>query len=453
MIKLLFFGILLVFAYQIISRPAAQKLSWLLGGILFIPNYVILVNSPQIPFYKALLYIILLMCLKFSTSSNFIKKFPFSKVFIFILFIYLMIGLSDSRVSLFYQIYRSVNFFIERFFILYIAWFFVKNIDDFRFIFERLYWFFFILCIYGISNFLTRNNEFNELLSAGFGAVDFANYNMREDAERFRVASFTPHPIYYGFLLSVMLLMELYVITAYKHFRKQKYKHVLLIILLLINLVLVNSRTPILSFLLGSFIYVIFALNTKYKMQIIISTSVLVLFSFFISSSARTLLLNSISAFSQNDNNSQFQNGSSLEMREMQLEASLIIFAQSPITGHGFNYIQEGLGYASEKEDRESGGELYGFESYSYKLLIEEGILGIVANFIFVFVALLWLLKMRSKVNSVGKKTIFLTIGLLMSFVAFILGTGDLGTFIFFMIIFGMNVKLIMLSSYNSSYV
>lgn len=453
MIKLLFFCLLLIFTYQIISKPAAQKLSWFLAGILFVPNYVILVNSPQISFYKALIYIILLVCLKFTTSSDFINKFPFSKVFIFVLFIYLIIGFSDSRVSLFYQIYRSFNFFVERFFIMYIAWFFIKEINDFRYIFDRLYLFFVVLCIYGICNFLTRSNEFNELLSAGFGAVDFANYNMREDAERFRVASFTPHPIYYGFLLNVILLMDLYIITTFKHSRNQIYKHFFLMFLLLINLILVNSRTPILAFLFGSFIYVIFALKTKYKMRIIVSTSVLILFSFFVSTNARTLLINSINAFSQSDSDSQFKNGSSIEMRERQLEASLLIFAQSPITGHGFNYIQEGLGYSSDKENRESGAELYGFESYSYKLLIEEGVLGIFANLVFVFVTLVWLLKMRSKVNSVGLNTIFLAIGLLMSFVAFILGTGDLGTFVFFMTIFGMYIKLIMLSTYNSSYV
>lgn len=456
MFKVIFFILVLFVIYQIVTRPGPVKLLWFFGSVLFIPEYVVLIPSPQMPFYKILLYVLLLITIKDLKWMKSFKTFPYKFALLTMLVAYLVIGLFDTRVTTFYQIYRPLNFFLENFFVMFLTWYHIRDTKDIKMFYSKLWIFFAILTVYGVCNLLTRHNEYNAILSNGFGVVDFANYNMLESAERFRVSSFTAHPIYYGFLVTLMLLLEFFFLTNFRFSKRTRNKHILLTILLFVNLLLANSRTPLFSLVLGGMIYVLFALKIKQRLTIVTSAILIVGFGSLVSESVRTLVTKSLDTFSS-EQNSQFERGSSVDMREKQLEASLLIFAQKPVTGNGFNFIQEGLGYSSDKDQRDSSSELYGFESYLYKLLIEQGLIGIFSNIIFFSLLVIWLLKMVNKVNFLGKKMISITIGALLGFVFFIIGTGDLGTFLFFMGIFGINVKFIYLMrergiSVNPSY-
>lgn len=78
--------------------------------------------------------------------------------------------------------------------------------------------------------------------------------------------------------------------------------------------------------------------------------------------------------------------GSSVSMRLSQLNAALTIFNDSPIWGHGLSAILKMI---------ETHGNLLGAESIIFRLLINQGIIGI-ANFIFMlFVATLYFIKTK----------------------------------------------------------
>ena len=136
---------------------------------------------------------------------------------------------------------------------------------------------------------------------------------------------------------------------------------------------------------------------------------------------------------------------SSIEMREAQLAASIAVFNLSPIHGNGFEYISENLGFTRDKDTRTSDSDFAGFESYAYVLLIEQGLCGIVGNAVFFASLLFFQLRLYKKVTPFGKKLIVLNISILLTFLLFIFGTGDIGTFLFMNAIMGMNLKGIML--------
>lgn len=446
MIKIAFFILVLFFSFQIITKAGVQKLAWYFAGILFVPGYVVLIDSPHISFNKFLLYILLVVTFKDLKWYRAYRAFPYKWGIWIILLAYIIIGLWDDRVSFFYRIYRPLDFFFRDFFVLFLGWYYIRDKKDIRYIYNKFYLFFLIFSIYGICNFITGQNEFHTILSSLFDSIDFANANMEIEKERFRVSSFVDQAIYYGFIVGVVLLIEIYILTTIKLSQKEKIKHYILVILLIVNLLLTNSRTPLFSLVIGLGLYIMIALKMKQKILIILSVVLFFFSAMVISSNARTLIDKSLKTFSSEEESFQ---GSSIEMRVLQLGASVLIFMQNPVTGNGFNYITEGLGYSSDETERISEGALYGFESYVYKLLIEQGLVGIVANLLFFIILLRALLKMRKRVDYEGRQMVHLNIGLLCSFILFIVGTGDMGSFPFVMAIVGINTKLITLSVYR----
>jgi hypothetical protein len=133
-------------------------------------------------------------------------------------------------------------------------------------------------------------------------------------------------------------------------------------------------------------------------------------------------------------------------MRDAQLAASFLLFNKSPYFGNGFGYISEDLGFSGKGTSTTKVDELYGFESYMYKLLIEQGIAGIVGNLIFFGTIFSFLIKVRKKVSDYGRSIVYITISMCITFLFFIFGTGDLGAFMFFMALLGVNFRVIILS-------
>lgn len=359
-----------------------------------------------------------------------------------------MIGLLDSRLSIFYRIYKPINLFFEYFFILFLVGYYVKSYRDIKYIYNKFFWFFIVFTIYGISNFITKRNEFFDFIVAGYGGRNFPNDHMVRGLERFRVASFTWQPIYYGFLVSIMLMLEFFILTATKMIERQKVKHLVLVVLLIINLFLANSRTPIFILFAGASIYILFSFDLIKKIKILIILVIISGFAISYVPYVSNLFIESTNVISSDSD--QYENGSSVSMRETQLAASLLLFSKNPIFGNGIDFITEDLGYASDENKRKTGNDLMGFESYVYKLLIEQGIVGITANLVLLFLLFYWHIKYFSEVNFLGRKMIVLNIACLISFILFVVGTGDLGTFLFFMSFLSINIRFIQLSNKNT---
>lgn len=124
--------------------------------------------------------------------------------------------------------------------------------------------------------------------------------------------------------------------------------------------------------------------------------------------------------------------GSSLEMRDEQTYYAMLIVNESPVLGHGLDYIQEVMGYGTE--NYKGDWHLLGFESYSYTLLIERGVMGFFLE-IFMWIALV-VSAFKCRKKDVANSS--LIIAFVWGFAFFSMSTGTLDTKIPMMFMIGM---------------
>ena len=110
--------------------------------------------------------------------------------------------------------------------------------------------------------------------------------------------------------------------------------------------------------------------------------------------------------------------GSSLDMRQRNLIVCAISFAESPIVGHGFNYMsnlveRQDNGYAADGA----------MESQFFYLMVEQGLLGLLAYLGFVCLCL-WLFYRMKKYDATVAEIGF---GITMMITLFSLMSGTLG--------------------------
>ncbi len=438
--EILFVFIAAVIAIQIFRMPGAKKLPWFFAGILFFPKTIILLVG-TLNFQRFIIYFFLLVFLVENRDWwRKFKTFPLWQVLIIVFFALLSIGLIDQRHSLYLKLFNPVDLFITNFLVLFLTYHYIRTINDLFLIFKVLIIFFLIFAMYGIINFLLKENVYYSFISNTYGGRDFGNaYNL---TERFRISSFAYHAIYYGLLLDVIILVITFLII---NFRRNRPIYFILLSLLFLNLFLVNSRTPIFSLAVGFTVFFLFGINFKQKILSISIGLLLIIGIFNFVPTAKQFLAATYDTFFSDSSDLE---GSSLEMREMQLAASLVIFNQRPVFGNGFNYIVEDLGYSGEREKRNSDNDLKGFESYAYVLLIEQGMIGVIANVLFFVALALYSLKKYGGTSVLGKKISILCFSVLLMFLSFIIGTGALNSFPFVMSFIGVCVKGIHLSQF-----
>lgn len=428
-----------VFSIQILISSGYVKIIWFIIGVLIFPTFVYILEKPSISFQRLMIFSLLISILgqnrKWLVLQ--IKSFPFKSSFVLMFFMLLLIGIADTKINVFYKFYRPLVFFVENFLVLFMTFSFINSKKSAYKVFEYIYFLLFAFTIYGIINWITKQNLYIDILTQTYGTRNVTKDYMNFSLNRFRISSFTDHPIYYGFILTLIIL-NIANGDNFKPLRNKIFK-IILIIMLIINIILVNSRTPMISLIIGGVILYLFNFYYNKKLLIAITSIILIYFAFaFIPNNS--IIEQSIDIF--NDSRSKVE-GSSMDMRMIQLGASIEIFSKSPIYGHGFNFIIEGLGFNSNLDQRTSDTTLFGFESYSYKLLIEQGILGIFAHIVLFWQLLFYFF--ISKFNRLTYQIRIQCIAQVVAFLIFILGTGDLGTFPIFMAILGINTKIIFL--------
>jgi hypothetical protein len=445
--KIFFSIVALIFTIQLIRRPGVKKLPWFFAGILFFPAGIIIIDTPSMPFPRLMIYVLLIVTIvKEKQFLPLFKIFPLKVPLIILFVLLLFVGLFDSRLDYFLKFYRPVTYFLENFFIVFLTFLYIKDVKDGLYIYNYLIMIFFFFTLYGISNYFTRQNEYNALISNVYDTVDFSNNNMIAGLARFRVSSFAFHAIFYGLLLNLIILLEMFVFTSTEiKPKKKKIIYVIIAFLLIVNLFLVNSRTPLFSLVAGAIIYILFAVKFTKKVAMTVAIILGGIITVAILPKSQQIIDKSVYMI-LGRSTQQKEDGSSIQMRQQQLDASINVFNRSPIFGNGFEYINENLGYKNERSQRSSANAFAGFESYSFKLLIEQGLCGIIGNIIFFLTAIIWLIKKYFKVSLFGRKAVVFTGAIITSFLIFILGTGDLGSFLFFMALLGVNLKLIVIS-------
>lgn len=432
--KIIFILIAAVFFLGIFASKGTNRLIWFFTGAFFFQDRIILLESPTvISFYRFLIFTLLFSEI-FSSKNLYekIKKFPLIKSLIIVFLGMLFIGINDGRHSILLNSYRIIDEFIQSFLIILLCYRSFENNEDWG----KLIKFFLIascvLSIYGLYNFITKSNPYDSFITKSFNSVSLFQTYTDMVQGRFRVNSFVSHPIYYGYLSGILC-----VLSFYSFFFIDELRNLSLISMPLtfVNLILSNSRTPLIVFFIGLFFFLFSTLKSKIKIKVFLWMVVI------------SVLLYNIPLIQEKTSNmldvfrtgGEKTSGSTLSMRSTQLEASYLQFLKNPIFGNGFYYINENLGWSKNPEERIRDNDFQGFESYIYHLLIEQGLIGIFINIVFFINIFIYFLKSRL----IFKEISMLGMSILFMFLIFIIGTGTVNSWIISLGLIGILLRYI----------
>lgn len=244
----------------------------------------------------------------------------------------------------------------------------------------------------------------------------------------YRVFSTLSNPIVYGY---VMFLAATYLYLQRKCINKLTYYALLLMIVL--NAFLANSRTGLAAGALLIAVYALMEYRFSYRIigflaSIVILFAVLYQYVPFVQNAADSVL----DLLSTGGEETE---GSTVELKEDQLETSLFFFYLHPWFGNGFNYFGEVI---SQRFDTGQIG-LAGMEGYGYKLLIEEGIFMIIAVAMLFVCLIIFFIK-----RLIVRQYAAMGVAWIASFLFFILGTGTYGgIFTIGMLFIGMLLRYV----------
>ena len=410
-------------------------------ALLFIPVSVKFIDKPlNISLIRFLYYSMMVTILVLNRKHlRLIKKFPLTKAFLFLLACLLVVGLADPRLNLFVKIARPSKYFIENYFIAIVAFICVGEEKHVHKVLNVLIGAFIVLTFYGIYNYLALKNPYQDMISKTFDVHNISEeYIWRGD--RTRVSSFFYHPMLFGLYLSIMgLFLSLEMLEKKTVFRGlPRFLIAGLFVLVVLNLLLVNSRTAQLSFLLGLFLFLTgyFILQKKPGKIFLVAITFIAVIQIPVMSKTGERLIDIVYSGGES------VQGSSLEMRRIQLIESYMIFLKSPITGSGLQYINENLGWEDRKYGRINTGGLGGFESFLFELLIEQGIVGLIGHV--VLFALLAVFHLKNIIRIREKRVklfILMNLSVIAGYILFIFGTGELNSMPIFFIMMGLSIS------------
>ena len=429
--KYFFIVCALILVFGIWQSKGIDRLLWFFTGILFFQHRIVLFTSPTVMSFHRLLIFALLIpeLINLNKLRSELKEFPLRRPLLLTFLGLMIIGLFDNRLTPVLKFYRPLDLFIQTFFVTFLCYINFKKNEDWKKVVKFFLVSSIILCVYGLYNYITKSNPIDTYISNSFNAYSSFDFYSEVFDERFRINSFTDHPIYYGYLLGLIFILLFSELLD----QKNKINYLIALAFVFGNLILTNSRTPFLSFFLGVIVYAATAFSTRTKIKFIF-LGLLIGVCIYSVPLIKDKINNTIDIFQTGGSE---LGGSSLTMRKKQMEASMQIFRRKPILGNGIYFIEENLGYSSDEDKSNSADDLQGFESYIYIILIEQGFLGCVVNVFFFGGLIIFFLKRRQ----VSRKMAALGITVTTMFLLFSIGTGTLGSWIITMGLLGIIIK------------
>lgn len=351
----------------------------ILSGLLFFPHIVAFRNSPYISPHTLLLYIPLFVEY-FKDPTNYkraIKDFPLKLPLLILCLTSCATALhiSGSPIKNLYDIFRFIFDTYAFFFLAY--WFGLqipaKKIITLCFIPIAIF-----ACL-GVIEFMIGANYPYKMICSSFpiyqGLYDLNSSVSLSQDWRSRICITTHHP---NTLTPILLSLIFLLLPTIKN---EAFKYKLLFGVLFALVFIAGSRTGMLC-LIG-----LFAIYATRKTPIMIKITIIFAFVVFLSYQ----IYNIIDYFNAG-------NGSTLTMRMDQLLYALVMFFQDPIFGNGTGYMAENIfeldAYGEKKLVDRSIGAL---ESFLFRLLIDFGIIGVVAQLILIGFLAFYFFKRRKE--------------------------------------------------------
>lgn len=410
--SLIFTIIIFLSGIYIVSGNEEKSQTRFLCILLLVNSSLLLTSQPRITSH-----LFFILCLAYSLVRKKQFKFdniPFKAAWIIYIICFIVIATNGSSSATWGQmLFKMVKTFLSTYFVLLIGYFSYSTFQ----VNKRILYVITTVLLYGFLTLLLRDDPLR-----AFMPIEF-DYDYMFGS-RIRMASTWSHPISYGYVCSV-----LYIVLMGLDLRDRIYK--ITKILLLISVFLAGSRTVVIVFFIMMMMNSILNGNNATKRNLFAVIIGIILLSCFVPA-IQNIIFGSFDLFRGGTRIS----GSSIDMRQGQWDACFLLFLEHPLFGGGFDYIQEVLGYGNNVDASYwlEFGDLYGFESYIFVLLIERGLFGIIGEIFILLSIARWIHSNRrnSKDNYAKAMTI------LSGFVIFSMMTGTLDAWVIAMYFIGI---------------
>lgn len=404
---------ILLCGYTIFKNRGQKRLDWFICSILIFSSAIIIIDKPQLPCHR-----FFILCYWGSVLRNHelqCKRFPLIIPLVIYTIGIVIVGFNSTHLTFFYKIYKPLMLVIDTYLVILLGF---MGTNKETFYSKRIINVLFFVTLYGMLTLAISNNPIHDIVTSAFDIQWREGYFF---GERTRICSTWNHPIAYGLICSILFFEYLQYVV-----KSNKIK--LLLVLLAFNVFTCGSRTALAAFLMMGVVIIIMRYNIAKSIKlgvIVIAASIPVYFLVpMVQEKVDSVILTAMGDTSVS--------GSSLEMRNTQTEAAMIIVAEAPLLGHGIDYIGEVMGYGT---DNFTGDwHLLGFESYSYIILIERGFFGLFIEFFILCSILFYAIKHRKRDML---DTSFI-ISIIIGFIFFSVSTGTLDTFMPVMFMIGM---------------
>ena len=370
-VLLTYFGFL---ATIFVGNTAKGFIALLLGTILF-PCCALFNDSPSVSGQIVLLYAFIGKELLMNTHDfkRAIFESPMKYFLILIAFSYALTTVFNfNGMNAYYAIRDMIDLYC--YFIAAVIASEKLTLED---VSRSIYWFVFLMCIYGLYEAATNTNILYKVINLAFPAHDgWYNLNSSINASegwRIRTIITTKHPTTLGNLLMVLFIFYW---NTYQSKSMHYMKNIGILVLLGMNVILCGSRTSLACVaiaLLYSY------MKTKGILMKILFVGMLVFSASYMVNYTVEHLMDS-------------KDGSSIMLRLTQLAFSFEKIQESPIWGNGSNYTAHQIkdeGVRFNDDDEFIGG----LESVAFIYLIDRGLMGVLTFYLFWLMAFQYLRK------------------------------------------------------------
>jgi len=287
-----------------------------------------------------------------------------------------------------------------------------------------------VVCIYGLFNYIAGVNPYIEALELLNPEEKFFVYEEERFGFSSRVQSTLFHSITFG---GYMMILSFFPLFLFKGSLRWVFS-----IPFILGAFITASRSVLIGLLCGYFVYFII-LNFKLKARIILSTILISFTLFSMNAGFRDFFLASVFIWDDSYAKSANVQGSSLSMRQGQLDATIdFVPADRVLTGLGITYF----------ENHKLNEKLWKLESAFFRLYICTGLIGVLVWIWFLFnrIAFVWRLYQVTHVS----RTVLLQ-SLTISFLVFILATGFMDMIFIYIFLFALTFNFFYLKFRHGS--
>ena len=303
------------------------------------------------------------------------------------------------------------------------------------------YWGMLLLTTLGIINYITKRSFWVEAMPSFEALFNTMGGNTFAQTDRFRVQSMFQLPFDYGYLCAVMSFFFLYVKRKGLLSRNRFW---IMGACCLFGIITCACRSSQAAFAIGIIVYILTAYKLRRSLMyglIAVLIGIIVIPQIPASQKYIDLFEKGLSTDQRN-----FEGGSTIGMRLMQLNAVFYYIDDDMLFGRGKGFFYYDMGW----ENKQYGGHVYdrdlmGLEGAYLNRLLEQGIIGFAIYIIFYSSLFIAAWRMRKS----DKLTFALFASVMAAYFSFAQITGELGSVYPSLLLFGISLKLLYVKSGN----